>query len=273
MIAFLPFVIALIYLLVAVNYWRSATTTGAKTLHQPIPQRWQSHLIAVGLVLHGVLLYCALFAQGLNLSFANALSTILWLTVLIYWLTNLKHNLHSLQAFVLPPAAFFVLLQGWQPEAHVIPYADQPLFVAHMVIAMLAYSLLTFAALHALLMMAAERKLHQKSSWLKLPDFPPLMTMETLLFRIITIGFALLTLTLVSGMMFSELLFHHPLRLTHKNVFTILSWLIFAGLLWGRYRYGWRGRTAIRWTLSGFVVLLLAYAGSKFVLEVMLHRI
>lgn len=279
MIAFLPFIIALIYLLVALNYWRSARTAGGKTLSAPASppwhthvQRWQSHLIALGLGLHAVLLYCALFAQGLNLSFANALSTILWLTVLIYWLTNLKHHLHSLQAFVLPPAAFFVLLQGWQPEAHVIPYADQPLFVAHMVIAMLAYSLLTFAALHALLMMAAERKLHQKSSWLKLPDFPPLMTMETLLFRIITIGFALLTLTLLSGMMFSELLFHHPLRLTHKNVFTILSWLIFAGLLWGRYRYGWRGRTAIRWTLTGFVVLLLAYAGSKFVLEVLLHR-
>ncbi|MCB5191321.1 cytochrome c biogenesis protein CcsA [Methylobacillus arboreus] len=269
MIAFLPFITALIYLLVATNYWRSTKTHGSTT--QPSAY-WQSGLIAVGLILHGLSLYCTLFSQGLNLSFPNALSAILWLTVLIYWITNLRHHLHSLQAFVLPPAAFFVLLQAWQPEAHVIPYAEQPLFVAHMVIAMLAYSLLTFAALHALLMTAAERKLHQKSSWLKLPDFPPLMTMETLLFRIITLGFALLTLTLISGMMFSELLFNQPMQFTHKNVFTILSWLIFGGLLFGRYRYGWRGRTAVRWTLSGFVLLLLAYAGSKFVLEVLLHR-
>ncbi|ABE48791.1 cytochrome C assembly family protein [Methylobacillus flagellatus] len=269
MIAFLPVITALIYLLVAVNYWRRAGSSKAAVSSR---QPWQSVLIAAGLALHALTLYCHLFSQGLNLSFTNALSTILWLTVLIYWITNVKHNLHSLQAFVLPPAAFFVLLQAWQPESHVIPYADQPLFVAHLVIAMLAYSLLTFAALHALLMTAAERKLHQKSSWLRLPDFPPLMAMETLLFRIITLGFILLTLTLISGMMFSELLFDQPFQFNHKNVFTILSWLIFSGLLFGRYRYGWRGRTAVRWTLSGFVLLLLAYAGSKFVLEVLLHR-
>ncbi|MPS49441.1 cytochrome c biogenesis protein CcsA [Methylobacillus sp.] len=269
MIAFLPVITALIYLLVAVNYWRRAGSSKAAVSSE---RPWQSVLIAAGLALHALTLYCHLFSQGLNLSFTNALSTILWLTVLIYWITNVKHNLHSLQAFVLPPAAFFVLLQAWQPESHVIPYADQPLFVAHLVIAMLAYSLLTFAALHALLMTAAERKLHQKSSWLRLPDFPPLMAMETLLFRIITLGFILLTLTLISGMMFSELLFDQPFQFNHKNVFTILSWLIFSGLLFGRYRYGWRGRTAVRWTLSGFVLLLLAYAGSKFVLEVLLHR-
>lgn len=269
MIAFLPVITALIYLLVAVNYWRQTKTSDASTLSK---QNWQSGLIALGLVLHALSLYCNVFSHGLNLSFTNALSTILWLTVLIYWITNIKHHLHSLQAFVLPPAAFFVLLQAWQPESHVIPYANQPLFVAHLIIAMLAYSLLTFAALHALLMTAAERKLHQKSSWLKFPDFPPLMMMETLLFRIITLGFSLLTLTLLSGMMFSELLFDQPFQFNHKNVFTILSWLIFGGLLFGRYRYGWRGRTAVRLTLSGFALLLLAYAGSKFVLEVLLHR-
>ncbi|MCB5185154.1 cytochrome c biogenesis protein CcsA [Methylobacillus gramineus] len=269
MIEFLPFITAFIYLFVAANYWRNPKTT-AKSVHQS--SNWQSGLIAVGLALHAILLYTSLFQHALNLSFTNALSTILWLTVLIYWLTNFRHHLHSLQAFVLPPAAFFVLLQRLMPETHVVPYAEQPLFVAHMIIAMLAYSLLTFAALHALLMTAAERKLHQKSTWISLPDFPPLMTMETLLFRIITLGFILLTLTLISGMMFSELLFDHPLRMTHKNIFTILSWLIFGGLLLGRRIYGWRGRTAIRWTLTGFVVLLLAYAGSKFVLEVLLHR-
>jgi ABC-type uncharacterized transport system permease subunit len=153
-----------------------------------------------------------------------------------------------------------------------LPYADQPMFLAHLIIAMLAYSLFTFAAMHALLMAVAERNLHQKPTLFKLPDFPPLMTMETLLFRVIALGFILLTLTLVSGMMFSEELFHQPLKFNHKNLFTILSWVIFGGLLLGRAAYGWRGRTAIRWTLTGFVLLLLAYAGSKFVLEILLHR-
>ena len=85
-------------------------------------------------------------------------------------------------------------------------------------------------------------------------------------------GFVLLTLTLVSGIVFSEQLFHQALRLNHKNVFTIVSWVIFGGLLIGRFKYGWRGKKAIRWTLSGFGILLLAYIGSKFVLEIVLGR-
>lgn len=268
MIEFSPYLItALIYMLVAADYWR-----GTKTSASGNNLRWHSAMIAVGLILHGWLLYGSLFSAGLNLGFSNALSAIFWLTVLIYWLTDLKHHLHSLQAFVLPPAAFFVLLQKLLPESHLLPYADQPIFMAHLVIAMLAYSLFTFAALHALLMAAAERNLHQKPALIRLPDFPPLMVMETLLFRVITIGFVLLTCTLISGILFSEQLFHQPMKFNHKNVFTILSWLIFGGLLLGRFIYGWRGRTAIRWTLSGFVLLFLAYVGSKFVLEILLHR-
>jgi ABC-type uncharacterized transport system permease subunit len=259
--------VAFIYILVAADFWRGTKApTSSKIL------RWHSVAIAIGLVLHGWLLYHSLFDIGLNLGFANALSAILWLTVLIYWLTDLKHHLHSLQAFVLPPAAFFVILQKLMPETHLLPYADQPLFKAHLIIAMLAYSLFTFAALHALLMAAAERNLHHKPSLITLPDFPPLLTMETLLFRVISVGFVLLTLTLISGILFSEQIFGQPLKFNHKNVFTIISWLVFGGLLLGRFQYGWRGRTAVRWTLSGFVLLLLAYAGSKFVLEVLLHR-
>jgi len=100
--------------------------------------------------------------------------------------------------------------------------------------------------------------------------------METLLFRVITVGFLLLSLTLASGMVFSEQLFGRALEFTpkiaHKIVFSLLSWAVFAGLLIGHRFYGWRGRMAIRWTVSGFVFLLLAYVGSKFVLEVLLHR-
>jgi ABC-type uncharacterized transport system permease subunit len=93
-----------------------------------------------------------------------------------------------------------------------------------------------------------------------------------MLFKMVAAGFVLLSVTLITGMLFSEQIFHQPLRFNHKNVFTILSWLIYGALLIGRVRYGWRGRTAIRWTLWGFLSLLLAYLGSKFVLEILLNR-
>ena len=105
-----------------------------------------------------------------------------------------------------------------------------------------------------------------------LQGLPPLLSMEKLLFRIIASGFVLLTLTLGSGILFSEALFGKPMSFTHKTVFGILSWIIFAALLAGRAHYGWRGRVAMRWTLAGFLSLVLAYIGSKFVLEVLLQR-
>ena len=121
-------------------------------------------------------------------------------------------------------------------------------------------------------MTIAERSLHNKPTLIKLPSFPPLMVMETLLFRIIIMGFILLTITLVSGMVFSEQIFNKPMQFSHKTIFSIASWLIYASLLFGRYRYGWRGIKAIRWTLAGFLLLLLAYIGSQFVIQIVLGR-
>ena len=266
--AYLPhFVVMFIYVAVAADFWR-----GAKTSVNEHSLKLHSTMIALGLAIHGWLLYQDIFAKGFNLGFFNALSLIFWLTVLIYWLTNLTHKLDSLQAFVLPPAALFALLPALAVSNHYLPQASQPLFMAHIGIALLAYSLFTFAALHALLMTIAERSLHNKPTVIKLPSFPPLMVMESLLFRVITLGFVLLTITLISGMFFSEQLYGKPLEFTHKIVFSIASWLIYGWLLFGRYQYGWRGKKAINITLIGFVLLLLAYVGSKFILQVLLGR-
>lgn len=263
MIDFLPYLLAvLIYMVIATLYWR-------RTSVSPL---WSQATVGVALAIHGWLLHGSLLAaEGLNLGLTNALSAIFWLTALIYWGTNFRHDLHRLQAFVLPPAALALLLQWAWPEHHPVTYAE-PLFRLHLVIAFAAYSLLTFAALHALLMAVAERTLHRKPTLLRLPDFPPLISMEHLLFQMVGAGFVLLTFTLVSGIVFSEQLFQQAFRINHKTVFTMISWLIFASLLVGRWQYGWRGRIAVRWTLSGFAVLLLAYVGSKFVLEVLLGR-
>jgi ABC-type uncharacterized transport system permease subunit len=106
-----------------------------------------------------------------------------------------------------------------------------------------------------------------------LASLPPLMTMERILFRMIGLGFVLLTLTVASGALFSESLFGQPLRADQKTIFTLIAWVVFGALLVGRLARGWRGRLALSWTLSGFAMLLIAYAGSRFVLEVILHRV
>jgi ABC-type uncharacterized transport system permease subunit len=258
----LSLIVIAFYLAVAAHYWQGKAATA-----------WTRGLLPSALLLHGVLLYTTLFSVGgLNLGLTNAVSAIFWLTALIYQVTNLRYQLQSLQAFVLPLAALCVLLQWALPEQHILTYSADPLFKVHLTIAFAAYSLLTFAALHALLMAAAERTLHRKPSMLRLPGFPPLMSMERLLFQIITLGFILLTLTLLSGIAFEEQLHQRAFMFNHKTVFTIISWLIFGALLYGHHKHGWRGKTAVRWTLSGFVVLFLAYVGSKFVLEFILHR-
>ncbi len=268
--------VALIYLTVGFDFWRTANPLLAEHNNRSRSTKLHSTLIALALLLHGGLLYVSVFSQGLNLGFYNALSLIFWLTVLIYWLANTQHQLHSLQALVLPPAALFSLLPALLPavaqQNHYVAEASSSLFVVHIVIAILAYSLFTFAALHALLMLVAERNLHKKSSFIQLPDFPPLMVMEKLLFQVIGLGFVLLTITLISGMLFTEQIFGKPMQLSHKTVFSVAAWFIYASLLVGRTAYGWRGRKAIHWVLAGFVLLLLAYIGSKFVLEIVLHR-
>jgi ABC-type uncharacterized transport system permease subunit len=145
-------------------------------------------------------------------------------------------------------------------------------FRLHLALAMIAYGLFTIAALHALIMTLMERRLHGGAIAGPLAALPPLLTMERLLFRVILAGFAFLTLTLLTGIIFSETLFGRAMKFDHKTVFAVTSWFIFAALLAGRYFYGWRGRTALRWTLAGFLALLLAYVGSRFVLEVILQR-
>lgn len=259
-------VVVFIYLAVAIDFWRVAKTPENTQL------KLHSMMIALGLLVHGWLLHQSIFSTAFNFGFYQSISAILWLTVLIYWITDRNHQLHSLQAFVLPPAALFALLPAFATNNHYLPENEGGLFVLHISIALVAYSLFTFAALHALLMAIAERSLHHKPTLIKLPSFPPLMVMESLLFKIIGLGFILLTITLFSGMLFSEQIFGKPIQFNHKTLFSILSWLIYAGLLFGRLQYGWRGLKAIRWTLAGFVILLLAYIGSKFVLQILLGR-
>ena len=231
------------------------------------------HLVLIPLILHGYLLTQNVFANGgFNLSMTNALSLIIWLTLLVYWLARFFYPIGGLQALVLPLAAVTVLLPELFPSAHQLENTGLLAFKAHIAAAMLAYSLFTIAMLHAVLISQVEKRLHHANLPRVLQSLPPLLTMETLLFRIIAIGFVLLTLTLASGVGFSEEIFGKAWQFNHKALFGFISWCVFGVLLWGHHFYGWRGRVAVRWTVSGFVFLLLAYLGTKFVVEVLLHR-
>ena len=262
-----------LYAALAVHFWQtrwrarpeeSAAATGLRA--------WERAAILVPLSLHGTLLYADVFAASdIRFGFAYALSAMFWLTVLFYWLESFVYDLDALQPPALAFAALAAPLPALFPGSIGGTYVASLEFRLHLLLAMLAYSLFTIAILHAVLMAVAERRLHRKERG-ALGALPPLLTLERLLFRLIGAAFLLLTLTLATGLAFSETLFGRALRFDHKTVFGVLSWLTFGVLLAGRWRYGWRGRTALRWTLSGFVLLILAYVGSRFVLEVLLGR-
>jgi ABC-type uncharacterized transport system permease subunit len=231
------------------------------------------HLVLIPLAMHGYLLVQGIFSEGgFDLGVLHALSLIIWLTLLVYWVARFFYPIGGLQTLVLPLAAVVVVLPELFHTDHLLANTDLFAFKAHITVAMLAYSLFTIAMLHAVLISQVEKRLHHATLPRVLRSLPPLMTMETLLFRMIGIGFVLLTLTLASGMVFSEEIFGKPWQLSHKVLFGFISWGVFAVLLWGHRFYGWRGRVAVHWTVGGFVLLLLAYLGSKFVLEVLLHR-
>ena len=231
------------------------------------------HLVLVPLALHGYLLGQSIFTGGdFDLGVLNALSLIVWLTLLVYWVARFFYPIGGFQALVLPLAALTMLLPEFFPSEHPLMNTHFLAFKAHITVAMLAYSLFTIAMLHAVLISQVEKRLHHPNLPRILRSLPPLLTMETLLFRLIAIGFVLLTLTLASGVLFSEQIFGKAWQFNHKVLFGFISWGVFAVLLWGHHFYGWRGRVAVRWTLSGFGFLLLAYLGSKFVIEVLLHR-
>ncbi len=140
----------------------------------------------------------------------------------------------------------------------------------HAWLALLAYATLALAAVLALFLMLQERALRRREFHRWLAALPPLTELESLLFRSIAVGFALLTATLLTGVLFVENLFAQ--HLVHKTVLSLLSWLAFGALLLGRWRHGWRGATAVRWTLGAMALLVLAFFGSKFVLELVLQR-
>jgi len=272
----------LLHLLVAALYaygvwalWPAPAQAPAVGITPSAPQ-WSGTaplVIPAALVLHAWLVTSDVAKpQGFDLSFANALSVVAVLTAMVAWATGLMRTLPIVASVVLPIAGVFSLFPTLGESPHPFPYAEAPWATAHVAVALLAYALFIVAAVQALVLMWLEKRLHRGLADAGAAELPPLLTLERFLFRLVGLGFLLLTLTLVSGIFFSESIFGKPLTFNHKTVFSILAWCVFGGLLLGRQRYGWRGRVALRWILTGTTLLFLAYLGSKFVLEVLLHR-
>src|SRR5690606_10844305 len=236
---------------------------------QPIHRKSLFSLIGVALILHGGGIYGLSAAYpGVQLGFFSVSSLIFWVINLIVLFSSLKKALHNLFILLSPLSVLAVGASIIGRDANVqISYQ----LASHVVLSILAYSLLTIATLQALLLAYQNHQLKSKHTIGKVRLLPPLQTMESLLFELLWAGEILLTLSILSGMWFLEDIFAQ--HLAHKTVFSIAAWVIYTLLLWGRHRLGWRGYTAIRWTLEGFALLMLAYYGSKLVLELILHRI
>ena len=236
---------------------------------------WERAAILAPLALHGWILYSSIhYESELRLGFAQALSATVWLGVAIYWIESFFMHLDGLEPLLLPAAAVALFL----PMAFPGRISPQGLanaeFVFHVLFFILAFGVLTIAVVHVAMLSFLERDLHRFGGAVapRRPSLPPVLTLERLLFHLIALAFVLLTIGLAIGVALSESLFGRAMRFDHKTLFSVLAWLTLAVLLVGRYAYGWRGRTALRWTTAGFIFLLLAYVGRSFVLEVLLQR-
>jgi len=273
------FITAFLYLIAATLAWLPRAAVAGAALDAAPSASARNHVIQyvliAAIVFQGITVFRDLFSTGgFNLSFPVALSLIFFCTLVVYFFIGFGMGRLDLVARYLAPVAIVVAgLPALMSTPYLIPYGNQTLFKVHFVVAILGYVLFTVAALHALLMAAMENWLHHGDLPPQARGLPPLIRMESWLFRLLMTAFVLLTLTLVSGVFFSEAMFDKPFQVNHKTVFAFISWVIFAWLLFGHWRYGWRGKKAVRLTLVGFIALLLAYIGSKFVLQVLLGRI
>jgi ABC-type uncharacterized transport system permease subunit len=223
---------------------------------------------AIGLGLHLYLLAGAVLTEdGLGLSLTNVVSIMGWQIAVIALIAALRPRIRGLSALLLPVAALAALI-GSTGE---VPDFTQRLsweMRAHILVSVVAYTLMSIGAAIAALMALQDRSLRSRHPGRLLKVLPPLETMEQVLFATIHVGVILLTLSVFSGLIFVENAFAQ--HLVHKTVLSIVALVVFSLLLIGRWRFGWRGRRAIHWTLAGYAVLLLAYFGSRIILELVL---
>lgn len=252
----------------------SATTIVAALgyLRQRQPQRTPLlALLAGALVAHGISLFYTLISPaGYRFDLLAMLSLVSWSVNLLVLLLAIRQPMQPL-ILILAPLGVLTELAAVHDWGGVAPRQQLSGGIAvHALLSIAAYALLAIATLQAIYLYYQNQQLHNHKPGGISRLLPPLQTMESLLFGLIAFGQLLLTASLITGFLFVDNLFAQ--HLVHKTALSILAWILYSVLLWGHWRQGWRGNTAVRWTLAAFAALMLAFFGSKLVLEVILHR-
>ena len=255
-------------LLATVLYCLSAFLI-SRQLGDPARPRWKPLAPALlAILVHAVVLNHIIYGPaGLNLGLFVDLSLICWLISIQILLSSIFHRVESLGIAVFPVSGLASLISSLGLSEHLIATGSE-VIQGHIMVSVIAYSLIMLGACQATLLAYQDHLIrsHHPGGFIRF--LPPLHEMETLLFQILSFGFIALSASLITGFVFLEDIFAQ--HLVHKTVLSIVGWFILGTLLFGRFQFGWRGKTAIRWTLSSFVFLMLAFFGSKLVLEFIL---
>jgi ABC-type uncharacterized transport system permease subunit len=231
-------------------------------------QRWFSLTpVFIGLILHAVALFQLIWhTNGLDLGFFAAFSLITWLISIQILLSCLFRNIEALGIVMFPMAGLASLVSSMTPvtPAQLIEVSNVTI-QGHIMISVIAYSLIMLGAVQAILLAYQDRAIRSHHPGGFIRYLPPINDMETLLFQFLGFGFVLLSGSLISGFIYLEYIFAQ--HQAHKTIFSLIAWLILGTLLFGRFQFGWRGRTAVRWTLSSFALLMIGFFGSKLVYE------
>lgn len=252
------------------------TATGLQVLHISQQRRQiDNKVFALGLLAlsaHAWLAWKNLFYGGsFDLGFYKVSALIFLVINIVCVLSLLRRPLQNLLVALFPMSAVSVLISTFSPAAATQISEVSGGILLHIGSSILAYAMLTLAAVQAGLLAVQDRHLKQRQTRGLIQALPPLQLMETMLFELIWAGVIMLSISIVSGFLFVDDIFAQ--HLVHKTVLAIIAWVLFSILLWGRYQLGWRSQTAVQFTLAGFALLMLAYFGSKMVLELILERV
>ena len=262
-IAFFAVIAALLYLAAA----------GVQLAHLVQRHRQLSRpvlgMAIIALICHAVVTWDALKAgDGVTFGFYKVLALSFLAVNVACIAALLRRPLQNLLVGLLPLSALSIVVATLGPDTSAARDHIEPGMLMHIGSSIVAYSLLTLAAGQAALLAVQDRQLRNRNMTGIARSLPPLQLMESMLFELVWVGVAALTLSILSGVIFMENMFAQ--HLVHKTVLSLFAWVLFSVLLWGRYRLGWRSQIAVRFTLSGFIFLLLAFFGSKLVLELVL---
>ena len=219
--------------------------------------------LLITLVLHLLVVADQTFSNGrLQIGLENSIALMAAVVTVAYVVTSWFRPVAGLALVILPVAAASLLIMAFPLTADATTLAVGPELLIHILFSLSAYGILALAALQALVTAYQDRQLHQHRSNPVTQALPPLQVMERVLFQLIGLGFGLLTLSLGTGWLFVDD-GGSALGMIEKSLLSICAWILFGVLLIGRVRLGWRGQTAVRWTLAGFVALVAAYFGTK----------